>query len=122
MSRCDSAAIVPEVVFPRAADPDQLHGDEGIHMEMDIDVDDQGRPEPPLAGNEAETLVGFLEFHRATFEWKCAGLDADGLRSTVGASTMTLAGLLKHLALVEDDWFGAKLLGLPDDEPWASVD
>ena len=88
----------------------------------EIDIDDQGRPEPPLTGTEAETLVGFLDFQRATLEWKCSGLDRAGLTATVGASTMTLAGILKHLAYVEDDWFGADLHGLPADEPWASVD
>lgn len=43
-------------------------------------IDDHGRPEPPLASDEVQTLVGFLEFHRATFGWKCSGLDAAGLR------------------------------------------
>ncbi len=68
-------------------------------------VDDQGRPEPPYDGDEAATLLGFLDFHRATLVWKCAGLDAAGLRATVPPSTMTLGGLLKHLAYVEDNWF-----------------
>ena len=31
------------------------------------DIDEQGRPEPPLAADEADTLRGFLDFHRATF-------------------------------------------------------
>ncbi|GAA3121699.1 hypothetical protein [Nonomuraea salmonea] len=48
------------------------------------DTDEQGRPEPPLAADELGTLVGYLEFHRATFAWKCAGLDAAGLKATVG--------------------------------------
>lgn len=57
------------------------------------DVDEQGRPEPPLAADEAAaTLVGFLEYQRATLAWKCAELDAAGLRATVGASSMTLGG------------------------------
>jgi hypothetical protein len=50
------------------------------------DLDEQGRPEPPLAGDETATLLGFLEYQRATLAWKCAGLDAAGLRATVGAS------------------------------------
>jgi hypothetical protein len=54
-------------------------------------LDEQGRPETPLASGETETLVGFLEYQRATFAWKCSGLDAAGLKVTVGASTMTLA-------------------------------
>jgi uncharacterized damage-inducible protein DinB len=68
------------------------------------DLDEHGRPEPPLAGDETATLLGFLDYQRATLAWKCSGLDAAGLRATVGASSMTLGGLLKHLAYVEDDW------------------
>lgn len=74
--------------------------------------------EPPVAGTEAEHLVGALERQRATFRWKADGLDAAGLARTVGASTMTLGGLLKHLALVEDYYFATKLAGLPLGEPW----
>jgi pimeloyl-ACP methyl ester carboxylesterase len=76
------------------------------------DLDEQGRPEPPLAGDETATLLGFLDYQRATLAWKCSGLDAAGLGATVGASSMTLGGLLKHLAYVEDNWFGRWLLGL----------
>ena len=64
------------------------------------DIDDQGRPEPPPAGNEVATLTGFLDFQRATLAWKCRGLDAAGLTATVGVSTMTLGGLRKHMTLV----------------------
>ena len=46
------------------------------------DLDEQGRPEPPLAGDETATLLGFLEYQRATLAWKCSGLDARGLRVT----------------------------------------
>ena len=45
------------------------------------------------------------ERQRATFAWKSGDLDAAGLRATLGPSTMTLGGLLKHMALVEDDTF-----------------
>jgi uncharacterized damage-inducible protein DinB len=82
------------------------------------EIDEQGRPEPPVAAGELETLLGFLEFHRATFAWKCAGLDADGLNATVGASPMTLGGMLKHLAYVEESWFAEDLHGLPPQPPW----
>ncbi len=86
------------------------------------DVDDEGRPEPPLAGTELETLTGFLDFLRATLAWKCDGLDAVALRTTVGRSSMTLGGLLKHLAYVEDDWFDRWLLGRDRRPPWDVVD
>jgi hypothetical protein len=78
--------------------------------------------EPPVAGTEADTLVGSLERQRRTFRWKAGGLDAAGLRATTAASTMTLGGLIKHLALVEDDYFSHKLWGNDYQEPWASVD
>jgi uncharacterized damage-inducible protein DinB len=86
------------------------------------DLDEQGRPEPPLAGDETATLLGFLEYQRATFAWKCAGLDTAGLAATVGVSSMTLGGMLKHLALVEDDWFCWWLLGRDRQPPWDTVD
>ena len=73
-----------------------------LHSPPMTDVDEQGRPEPPLAGDETATLLGFLDYQRATLAWKCAGLDAAGLGATVGASSMTLGGMLKHLAYVED--------------------
>ena len=86
------------------------------------DVDEHGRPEPPPAGDEAATLLGFLEYQRATFAWKCSGLDAAGLAVTVGVSSMTLGGMLKHLALVEDAWFSEWLAGQPAGPPWDIVD
>ncbi len=87
-----------------------------------VDIDDQGRPEPPLAAGEVDTLVGFLEFQRATLGWKVDGLDATGLAATTAASDMTLGGLLKHLAYVEDQWFGQWLRGGPPTPPWDAVD
>jgi uncharacterized damage-inducible protein DinB len=88
----------------------------------EIRYDEQGRPEPPAAGDEVSMLLGFLDFHRATLAWKVAGVDAEGLRARVGASSMTLGGLLKHLALVEDNWFARSLHGLPARPPWDTVD
>ncbi|MEV7094221.1 DinB family protein [Amycolatopsis sp. NPDC051045] len=85
-------------------------------------LDEQGRPEPPLDGDETATLLGFLDFHRATLAWKCAGLDAAGLRATVRPSTMTLGGLLKHLAYVEDNWFSHVLSGRERMAPFDTVD
>jgi len=70
-----------------------------------------GRAEPPIAGDKTSTLLGSLERQRAIFAWKCGGLDAIGLTATVGASAMTLGGLIKHLALVEDEYFSRRLSG-----------
>lgn len=80
-----------------------------------------GYPEPPLVGSETDTLVGSLERMRATFAHKCAELDAAGLRMTVGASTVTLGGLLKHLAYMEDINFTGEVAGRELPEPWASM-
>jgi uncharacterized damage-inducible protein DinB len=85
-------------------------------------VDEQGRPEPPVDGDETATLLGFLDFQRATLGWKCSGLDAAGLGATIAASTMTLGGLLKHMALVEDSWFSRSLHGNERAAPWDAVD
>jgi hypothetical protein len=82
----------------------------------------QRRPEPPLAGDETATLLGSLERQRATLAWKCGGVDAAGLRATVGASSITLGGLLKHLAVVEETTFAWKLLGRRPGPPWDAGD
>ena len=74
--------------------------------------------EPPLAGTEAEHLAGALDRLRATLRWKADDLDAAGLRLRIPTSTLTLGGLLKHLAAVEDYTFTTKLSGKPVGEPW----
>jgi hypothetical protein len=74
--------------------------------------------EPPLAGTEAEQLLGALDRMRTTFRWKADDLDAAGLQTRVGASSLTLGGLLKHLALNEDYMFTTKLTGKPLGAPW----
>ena len=79
--------------------------------------------EPPAAGDEIDTLFGILERLRGYLAWKCGNLDAAGLRAALDPSTMTLGGLLKHLALVEDDMFSVKLHGHDrcppfDAAPW----
>ena len=85
-------------------------------------IDAHGRPEPPPAADEAATLLGFLDYQRATLEWKTRGLDSAGMATTVAASSMTPGGLLKHMALVEDDYFTWKLLGEDPGPPLNSVD
>ena len=58
--------------------------------------------EPPLAGSETEHLVGALDRLRTTFRWKADALDTTALQTRIGASSLTLGGLLKHLAVQED--------------------
>jgi hypothetical protein len=76
--------------------------------------------EPPLAGTEVEHLLGALDRLRTTFRWKADGLDAEGLSTRVGASALTLGGLLAHLASVEDHMSTVRLTGEPMGEPWAT--
>lgn len=78
--------------------------------------------EPPLAGTEAEHLTGALDRLRTTFRWKADDLDPAGLQVRVGASTMTLGGLLKHLTWVEDMTFVRRLGGATLGPPWDGVD
>ena len=85
-------------------------------------LDEQGRPEPPFAADETATLLGSLDYQRATLAWKCAGLDATGLAATVAASSMTLGGLVKHLTYAEDLWFSRSLHGQDPEPPWNTVD
>ena len=78
--------------------------------------------EPPLAGSEAEHLVAALDRLRTTFRWKADALDAGGLRATIATSSLTLGGLLKHLALVEEAYAGERLTGAALGQPWDDVD
>jgi hypothetical protein len=77
--------------------------------------------EPPLAGTEVEQLVGALERLRTTFRWKADDLSVAGLQARIGASWLTLGGLLKHLAWAEDYMFTVKLRGEPIGAPWDTM-
>jgi hypothetical protein len=77
--------------------------------------------EPPIAGTEAEHLVGALDRLRTTFRWKADGLGTAGLQTRIGASSLTIGGLLKHLAAQEDYLFTTKLSGKPLGAPWDAL-
>ena len=74
--------------------------------------------EPPLAGTEIEHIIGALDRLRTTFRWKADDLDSAGLQTRIGASSLTLGGLLKHLAAMEDYASTTKLSGKPMGAPW----
>jgi Protein of unknown function (DUF664) len=78
--------------------------------------------EPPFSATPSEHLLAALDRQRATFRWKADGLDADDLALTIGASSLTIGGLLKHLTRVEDVHFTWKLSGAAPTEPWRSHD
>jgi hypothetical protein len=80
------------------------------------------RRDPENAADELTMLTQYLDFHRATFVWKASGLTREQMGTRVGSSQLTLAGLTKHLALDEDSWFQATLLGRPLRAEWLDVD
>jgi hypothetical protein len=64
------------------------------------------RPDVPLIADERAMLRAHLDFHRATLAWKCDGLDDDALRARASnPSTLSLLGLVRHMAEVERTWF-----------------
>ena len=77
--------------------------------------------EPPFAGSEAEALPGALDRLRFTFRWKADDLDTAGLQTRIGASALTLGGLLKHLAAAEDYTFTTKFRGEKLGAPWDAL-
>ena len=82
----------------------------------------ESRPATAAVSTEEESLQSVLERNRRTFAWKTTGLDENGLRATTAASSMTLGGLVKHVALVEADWLAVKLAGQEYGSPWDAVD
>jgi len=88
-------------------------------------VADDPRDVPPLVGDEREILTSYLDYHRYTLDLKCAGVPASRLAEpVVEPSTLSLHGLVRHLAGVERWWFRIQFAGeeLPllyysDDDP-----
>lgn len=78
--------------------------------------------EPPFSAPAVVSLVAALDRMRATFRWKADGLDPAGLAARIGASSLTIGGLLRHLTRVEDIHFTWDVLGAAPSAPWRSVD
>ena len=73
---------------------------------MWVDPDDDPRETEENPRGERAVLVEYLEHYRLTLEMKCEGLDAEQLaRRSVPPSTLSLLGLVRHLAKVEHTWF-----------------
>ena len=67
---------------------------------------DDHRIGPPSFGSERETLRAFLDYQRATLAMKCEGLGDEELRQqSMPPSTLSLLGLVRHMAEVERAWF-----------------
>ncbi len=80
---------------------------------MFVDPNDDKRENvDPKLGDERTTLISHLRWNRQTVELKCEGLDADQLaRRCVPPSTMSLLGIIRHLAEVERRWFRLWMAG-----------
>lgn len=89
-----------------------------VHPDMWVDPDDDPRDkEGPSPDGELATLQDFLTGYRMTLRMKCEGLDAEQLaRRSVPPSTMSLLGLVRHLAEVERDWRNRVSDGAPPAE------
>jgi len=75
-------------------------------------ADHDTRTEPPALADERTTLIEFLQYERDTLRWKCAGLDPDQLvRRGVEPSSLSLLGLIRHMAEVERNWFHRVMSG-----------
>ncbi|GGK92697.1 hypothetical protein Sme01_55210 [Sphaerisporangium melleum] len=94
---------------------------------------DGARPDPPLIGGEREILTSYLDWHRETFALKCSGIEPGRLSErSVPPSSLSLHGLVRHLAGVERWWFRVQFAGedvpllyYSDDDPeqdFASLD
>ncbi|MCY7394764.1 MAG: DinB family protein [Nocardioides sp.] len=91
-------------------------------------AEDPRESDAPGATGEKAVVLEYLDRYRMTVEMKCAGLDAEQLsRCSVPPSTMSLLGLVRHLARVEHSWSRRVLEGhgdldrlftLPDDPDW----
>ncbi|MGK5642574.1 DinB family protein [Streptomyces sp. URMC 126] len=77
-----------------------------------------GRPIPPPLAGEREALESWLDFQRETLAVKCAGLDDEqARRASVAPSPMSLLGLVRHMAVVERNWFQRVFAGRSVPEP-----
>jgi uncharacterized protein DUF664 len=80
--------------------------------DMFVAPEEDPRSDEPAENNERAVLLDYLQHYRLTLQLKCAGLDAEQLaRRSVPPSTMSLLGLVRHLAGVEQVWFRIRMAG-----------
>ena len=87
-----------------------------------ISVVGMERTHRPVRSDEVTTLRAFLDYHRETFRWKCAGLTQEQLAQPLPPSEMTLGGMMKHLAVVDSSWFEDDFAGRGLMPPFDTVD
>jgi uncharacterized damage-inducible protein DinB len=80
------------------------------------------RKDPDTRASERDALAQYLDYQRETIMLKAEGLNQEQLAQRIPTSALTLAGILYHLALVEESWMEVRFLGLPRREEWAAVD
>ncbi len=103
--------------------PDKGHiADADYHGENTVIGPISLADEPSTTANERDLLVAMLDYYRSVLLRKAAGLTQAQLATRHEPSTLTIGGLLKHMALVETHWFNDVWAGLPEPEPWSSVD
>jgi uncharacterized damage-inducible protein DinB len=85
-------------------------------------TDPAGRVDPAFDADERTMLGAYLDYHRATLLWKASSLTQEQMARTIASSALTIAGLVKHMALVEDSWFTERFAGLGEVAPWNGID
>jgi uncharacterized damage-inducible protein DinB len=78
-------------------------------------------PYIPRQGTERDTLIAFLDYHRELLIDKASGLTDEQLHTAIAPSSLTLGGLVNHMAVVEDSWITDDFAGDAIPEPWASA-
>jgi uncharacterized damage-inducible protein DinB len=104
--------------------PDGKGSASGMHRaDLFIDPVDDPREGGPRLGGERATLAEFLRGQRLTLQLKCEGLDAEQLaRRSVEPSTLSLLGLVRHMAEVERTWFRIRFAERPEAKRYQTAD
>jgi uncharacterized damage-inducible protein DinB len=76
----------------------------------------------PAVTSEQDALAQYLDYQRETVLLKTEGLTKEQLGQRIPTSSLTLAGILYHLALVEESWFEEGFSGLQSREDWRDAD
>jgi uncharacterized damage-inducible protein DinB len=114
-------SVCPKTTNPRELSGGYRHGPTTIagmsflnrRADLFLDPADDPREGGPTLGDERATLVEYLRCQRLTLELKCSGLSPEELaRRSVPPSTMSLLGLVRHMAEVERIWFRVRMSGL----------
>jgi uncharacterized damage-inducible protein DinB len=80
------------------------------------------RIDPDPGASELDLLGQYLDYQRETVLSKTEGLSRQQLARRHPPSELTLAGIVYHLALVDENWMEVRFGGLPEREPWIGVD